>query len=223
MLETKEMSTKCLECDKYYRSRPIPECPVCRDLEFEEGILCDLNRAVQESPLLVCHAFRPRLKLMSPIGDRIESRPVLVDRKSRYNSIQEIMASDKFKYQKALALQKFNREPDEFFVELKYHLAWNVSHRKPIFASEKEYLIFILETLRGCGDLVGGAVRLLGLAPDHLHLYIESDGEKSIDSIIRRLKLFLTKTSLAQFPMIRKGLDKGSTLWDKAYFLETLG
>lgn len=106
MLETKEMSTKCLECDKYYRSRPIPECPVCRNLEFEEGILCDLNRAVQESPLLVCHAFRPRLKLMSPIGDRIDSRPVLVDRKSRHKSIQEIMASDKFKYQKALALQK---------------------------------------------------------------------------------------------------------------------
>jgi putative transposase len=223
MPQLDENFQKCLECDKYYRSRPITGCRVCRELEFEEGILCDLNRAIQDSPHFFCHAFHPRLHLAGQAEDTLLSSPALADRKSRHKSIQEIMASDKFKYQKALALQQLNRDPDGFFVELKYHLAWNVRHRKPIFAPEKEYLDFVIDTLLGCGDLVGGVVRLLWLAPDHLHLYIESDGGKSLESIIRRLKSFLNKTILSKFPMLKKGLDKGSTFWDKAYFTETLG
>ena len=55
---------KCLECDKFYGVRIDSRCRICRDLEFEEGILCDLNRAVQDDHNFVCHAFRPRLKLV---------------------------------------------------------------------------------------------------------------------------------------------------------------
>jgi REP element-mobilizing transposase RayT len=224
MSQLNETPPKCLECHKFYRSRPIAECPVCRDLKFEEGILCELNQAVQDNLNFVCHAFRPGLKLVSlPGKDKSNQRPAMMDPKKRHKSIQEIMASDKFKYQKALALQKLNRDPDEFFVELKYHLAWNVRYRKPVLVHEKEYLDFVLETLAGCGDLVGGTVRLLWLAPDHLHLYLESDGEKSIEAIVRKLKSTLNKGTLTKFPMIKKGLDKGNTLWDKAYFTETLG
>jgi len=223
MPETDKTPQKCLECDKLYRSRSDSRCRVCRDLEFEEGILCDLNRAVQDHGNFFCHAFRPRLNLVSSAAPPIPTGPALVDRKSRHKSIQEIMGSDKFKYQKALALQKLNRDPDEIFVELKYHLAWNVSHRKPIFSPEKEYFYFVLDTVIGCGDLVDGVARLLWLAPDHLHVYVESDGEKSIEAIIRKLKPFLKKAILANFPEIKKGLDKGGHLWDKAYFSETLG
>ncbi len=97
------------------------------------------------------------------------------------------------------------------------------SHRKPVFSPEKEYFDFVLDTVIGCGDLVGGIARLLWLAPDHLHVYVESDGEKSIEAIIRKLKPFLKKAILANFPGIKKGLDKGTAIWDKAYFSETLG
>jgi REP element-mobilizing transposase RayT len=215
---------QCLEYDKFYRSRPILQCPVCRDLKLVEGIFCDLNRAVQDNLHFVCHAFRPGLKLVGPAGKaKLNQRPAIMDPKKRHKSIQEIMASDKYKYQKALALQKLSRYPDEFFVELKYHLAWNVRHRKPVLVQEKKYVDFVLDTLAGCGDLVGGAVRLIWLAPDHLHLYLDSDGEKSIDSIIRKLKALLNKTILGEFPMIKNGLGKGRNLWDKAYFSETLG
>jgi REP element-mobilizing transposase RayT len=192
-------------------------------LEFEEGILCDLNRAVQDNSSFVCQAFRTRLRLTVPAGDKIQDNFILVDRKSRHKSIQEIIASDKVKYQKALALQKLTLDPDEFFIELKYHLAWNVRNKKPIFSPDKGLFDFILEALLGCGDLVGGAARLLWLAPDHLHIYIDSDGEKSIDTIIRKLKSFLNKSILGEFPMIKKGLGKGRNLWDMAYFSETLG
>jgi len=150
-----ETPPKCLECHKFQSSRPIPDCPVCRDLKFEEDILCELNQAIQDNLNFVCHAFRPKLKLVDPKWKTLSARPALMDPKKRHKSIQEIMASDQFKYQKALALQKLNRDPDDFFMELKYHLAWNVKHRKPVFIQENEYLHFIIDTLAGCGDLVG--------------------------------------------------------------------
>lgn len=215
--------TKCLDCDKFFRIQTIHQCRVCRNLEFEERILCDLNRAVQDGHNFICHAFRPRLNLVGSAAPAILTSPAVADRKSRHKSIKEIMASDKFKYQKALALQKLTQDPDEIFVELKYHLAWNVRHRKPIFSPEKEYFDFFLDTVIGCGDLVGGTARLLWLAPDHLHVYVESDGEKSIEAIVRKLKPFLKKAILANFPGIKKGLDKGTAIWDKVYFSETLG
>jgi len=108
-------------------------------------------------------------------------------------------------------------------MELKYHLAWNVSQRTAVFSPEKKYFNLVLDTLIGCGGLVGGVVRLLWLAPDHLHIYVESDGGKSIEAIIRKLKLFLKKELLATFPEVKKGLAKGENIWDKAYFSETLG
>ncbi len=223
MTETDNFPQKCLECEKFYRVRINSRCRVCRDLEFEEKNLCDLNRAVQNGHNFFCHAFRPRLNLVGSAAHRIQSGPALVNRKSRDKSIKEIRASDKFKYQKALALQKLNRNPDEIFVELKYHLAWNVSHRKPVFSPEKEFIDIILDMFIGCGDLVGGIARLLWLAPDHLHVFIESDGEKSIEAIVRKLKAFLKKALLAKFSEVKEGLDKGKALWDKAYFSETLG
>ena len=216
----KNVPQRCLECDKFYRVRTDSRCRVCRDLEFEEGILCHLNRAVQDDHNFSCHAFRPRLNL---IGSAEVTRPAPVDRKSRHKSIHEIMGSDKFKYQKALALQKLKQYPDGVFMELKYHLAWNVSQRTPVFSPEKEYFNLVLDTVIGCGGLVGGVARLLWLAPDHLHIYVESDGGKSIEAIIRKLKLSLKKALLATFPEVKKGLDKGENIWDKAYFSETLG
>ena len=214
---------KCLECDKFYRTRPTNQCQVCQDMEFEERILCDLNRAVQDRRNFVCHAFHPRLKLVNSAEAMMPTNPASVDRKSRHRSIKEIMASDKFKYQKALALQKLNYHPDGIFVELKYHLAWNVRHRNPVFSAEKEYFDFVFETVIGCGDLVGGLARLLWLAPDHLHIYVESDGEKSIEAIARKLKSFSKKGIMTNFPKIKKSLDKGAYLWDEAYFSETVG
>jgi REP element-mobilizing transposase RayT len=118
-------------------------------LELEEGILCDLNRAVQKGRNFQC-----------------------------------------------LALQRLNQDPDGVFIELKYHLAWNIRHRRPVFLPEKEYVDFILKKINSCGNGVGGMARLLWLAPDHLHVYIESDGKKSIETIIREIKPFLTKVLL---------------------------
>ena len=64
---------------------------------------------------------------------------------------------------------------------------------------------------------------MMWLAPDHVNIYVESDGEKSIEAIVRKLKSSSSKTILKQFPDIIENLDKGVGPWDKAYFLETIG
>ena len=214
---------KCLKCDKFYRSRTDSRCRVCKSLEFEEGILCDLNRAVQDDHNFSCHAFRPRLKLVGTALGKIATGPALVDRKSRHKSIQEIMASDKVKYQKALALQKLNRDPDEIFSVIKHHLAWNVCHRKPIFDPGAKYFDSVCDIFLEAALLVGGAAHLLWLAPDHIHLYVESDGTKSLETIAQNLKRFSKKNVFKRFPEFKEKLDSNSNIWDKAYYCETIG
>ena len=73
------------------------------------------------------------LKLVRSDKAAVPAKPILANRKSHHKAIQEIMASDKVKYQKALALQKLNRDPDEIFSLIRHHLAWNMRHRKPLF------------------------------------------------------------------------------------------
>ena len=71
--------------------------------------------------------------------------------------------------------------------------------------------------------MVGGMAALMWLAPDHVHIFVESDGEKSIESIVKKLKSSCSKAISKKYPEIKGTLDKGAGLWDKAYFLETIG
>ena len=51
-----ELCRKCAVPD----SKAIHDrCDFCRDLAFDEGILCDLNRSVQDCNGFGCYAFRP--------------------------------------------------------------------------------------------------------------------------------------------------------------------
>jgi hypothetical protein len=45
-----------------------------------------------------------------------------------------LLSSDRFKYRQALAIQRVRSDPDTVNVDLKYHLAWNVARRKPVFS-----------------------------------------------------------------------------------------
>ncbi|MFH1240863.1 MAG: transposase [Pseudomonadota bacterium] len=122
-----------------------------------------------------------------------------------------------------MALQRLGRDQDAVFVQLKYHLAWNVTHRKPVFAGFENLIDFVSGTFSDFSDLVGGFARLLWLAPDHLHLYVESDGEHSIESIAQEMKRLSASAILTEFADLKAGLDAEEELWDMAYFAETIG
>ena len=64
---------------------------------------------------------------------------------------------------------------------------------------------------------------LLYLAPDHIHVYVESDGEISIEHIVQGMKRSFNKAVAESFPFLNKKLGSHTDIWDEAYFVETIG
>lgn len=223
MSVSSEPPAKCRECAKSAVSIIHGKCNFCRELEFHEEVLCHLNRCIQNPADFRCHAFHPILKVVSPSKNKV---PDLFggpkDRLQRKFSMR-LLRSDKIKYERALALQKLDRDPDGVFIEFKYHFAWNVIHRRPVFSPNNNIFDFVHNTFLECSKLVGGFVSLLWLAPDHVHLYVESDGENSVETMVREIKRFSNNAILGEFVDIKERLDAGNEIWDAAYFSETIG
>ena len=195
-------------------------CDFCVDLAFDEGTLCDLTRSVQDCDKFGCYAFRPVSRpRLSPIKS-VEDLPD--DRKPRISKFADdtLLSSDRFKYQHALAVQRIRSDPDSVNMDLKYHLAWNVARRKPVFSLPADAHRLIDNAFSACGEQIGGIASVLWLAPDHVHVYVESDGEKSIETIVKVLKRVSSQALRA--PDVSSS-GKGRIVWEKAYFAETIG
>ncbi len=218
-----QLPKKCGECVKPSRPFIHAKCGLCKDLGFQEEVLCHLNRSVQDPAEFACHAFQHMLKLVSPAVQGVLFLPDDHKERGLQKSFHEVINSDKIGYERALALQRLDRDQDAIYVELKYHLAWNVIHRKPVLVGSDNLIDFVSYTFSDCSDLVGGFVRLLWLAPDHLHLYVESDGEHSIESIAQEMKRLSASAILSEFPDLKANLGPSGELWDTAYFVETIG
>jgi len=216
---------KCSACARSKGSSSSEKCDFCRKIDFPGSILCDLNRSVQEPRDFSCYAFLPLLEVATPISlEPGKSDSIRKGEKSqRSQDFQKTLSSDKFKYERALFLQQLNRDPDFVSVNLKFHFAWNVNKRRPLFFPEKEYFDFFHDTLLHCSDLAGGFSTLIWLAPDHVHVYVESDGEQSPETLLKRIKEFSEKEILSEFPALLDGSGPKFDLWDEAYFVETVG
>ena len=191
-------------------------CDFCMDLAFGEGNLCDLTRSVQDCDKFRCHAFRPASK---PRLSRIESVEVPDDRKPLVAD-DTPLSSDRFKYRHALAVQKIRSDPDSVNMDLKYHLAWNVARRKPVFLPPADAHRLIDNAFSVCGEQIGGIANVLWLAPDHVHVHVESDGEKSIETVVKVLKRVSSQALRASDASSSRN---GRIVWEKAYFAETIG
>jgi len=92
-----------------------------------------------------------------------------------------------------------------------------------VFRTNSKYFGFVQDTFLKCGELVGGFASLLWLAPDHVHIYVESDGEKSVETIIHKIKEFSKNAIIERFPDAGERVAAGIEIWDEAYFAETMG
>ncbi len=218
-----ELPKKCQECAKSEMSNIRGKCDFCHKLELHEEVLCHLNRCIQNPVNFSCHAFRPRLKLASSSINKTSDVSSCTTDNFQRKSFQKLLRSDKIKYERALTLQKLKRNPDGVFMELKYHFVWNVIHRNPVFSPNNDVLDFVHTTFWECSELAGGFISLLWIAPDHVHLYVESDGENSVETIVQKIKLASEGVLLDKLVGIKDGLDGENTIWDTAYFSETIG
>ena len=223
MSASNELPAKCIECNKSTVLRLHRKCRFCRDLEFQESVLCDLNRCIQSRSDFECHAFQPMLKLIGPSKNKVPQFDDNSTREIKEKIFLNLLKSDKIKYERALALQKLVRDPDGVYVQFKYHFAWNVTHRISVFDPINNFFNFVHDTFFVCGERAGGFADLLYLAPDHIHLYVESDGELSIEKIVHRIKQFSNDAILEKFPLIRNKLSGDTEIWGEAYFTETIG
>ena len=112
------LPTKCQECVKSSKPFVNSRCTFCQDLGFQEKTLCHLNRCIQNSVSFECYAFQPLLKLVQSSGQETwpESKT-----QSAEITLEKLLDSDKVKYQRALALQKLARDPEDVMLEIKYH------------------------------------------------------------------------------------------------------
>jgi len=223
MSSSNKLPVKCQECAKLKISRLHKKCHFCRDLEFQESVLCDLNRSIQDMANFQCHAFEPILEMVNLSENSVTGQLDHPSKRLRKESYLRLFRSDKIKYERALALQKLGRDPDGVYVQLKYHLAWNVTHRMPVFSPTSHFVDLVHDTLLKCSEMVGGFVDLLYLAPDHVHLYIDSDGELSVEEMIHRIKRFSNNAILEKYSSVREKFVKNAEIWDEAYFVETVG
>jgi len=214
------LPAKCQECIKSSKQFIHGRCSFCQNLSFQEEVLCYLSRSTQNSDFFECHAFQPLLKLVVSPGEEIQPEP---KGQPAEISLEKLLDSDKVKYQRALALQKLARNPDDVMIQIKYHFAWNVVGRRPVFAEPATTIDLINDTITTCSDAVGGFASLLWLAPDHIHVYVESDGEVSPDNMAQKLKQLLEIAILERLPDLVASPEVEKRLWDEAYFVETIG
>jgi REP element-mobilizing transposase RayT len=91
------------------------------------------------------------------------------------------------------------------------------------FAEPVPMIGFISHTITACSETVGGFTSLLWLAPDHIHLYVESDGGVSPEKMAQGLKRLSEAPILERFPdlIVSPAMEAG--LWDEVCFVETIG
>lgn len=217
-----DIPAKCIDCSKYQDSnRRHRYCETCQRLNIEERLFCDLNRSLQDTASFICMAFEPRFKVVNSI--KIPEMPVeqLLNKPIKDQHVN-ILNSDKIQYQRALALQKLRRDPDTVFMQIKYHFVWNVNYRKPLFKSDEKMIEVANRLFNESSQIVKDFVSLMSLAPDHVHVLVESNGKLSVEKLISRIKDFTGSGLIREYPSL-KTLSKNCSIWDDAYIAETIG
>jgi len=218
-----EIPQRCQECYKLVVSSIHKKCKFCQKFEFKEHVLCHLNRCIQKPSEFKCHAFQPLLKLADSSDAKDQEFNAHPQESLRTESIKKFLQSDKIKYQRALALQKLSDDPNGEFIDIKYHFAWNAIYRKPIFRKNTNIFDLIYDTFYRSGETIGELVKLLWLAPDHIHLYVETDGERSVEEIVTEVKRVSQEIMFKEYSTITEEFQLDNDIWDEAYFAETIG
>ena len=65
-------------------------------------------------------------------------------------------------------------------------------------------------------------MNLLWLAPDHIHIYLETDGERPVEEIVQEIKRVSQEIVFTKYSSTMKELQLDNHIWDEAYFAETL-
>jgi putative transposase len=127
--------------------------------------------------------------------------------------------SPKEKWFKAYAVQQLTIDPDQIYFKIRYHIAFSTIQRSKLFSHQDfERIDEIFHQLEF--PFEDTKIHLLCLAPDHIHLYIDSSPDYSIEEIVNAVMESSEREIIIQFPNLQKF---SNALLERAYFLEGIG
>ncbi len=212
LVETVIIPNLCQECHKQHNSTLVKECRFCSDLQFPEQTLCNLVRdEMRDEDEFACHAFRPKLSVVN--HDNPEQ--------SKTGDSREDIGSTSQKEQwfKAYAVQQLRIDPDQIYFHIRYHVVFSTAQRAKLL-SNQDFDRIDKMCQQVASSFVDTKVYLLCLAPDHMHLYIDSSPDYALDEIMHAVMDYSGREMAMQFPERQKS---SNSLWERAYFLEGIG
>jgi len=202
----------CEKCHKYQNKKPARGCNFCSRLNLPEEILCYVARSSSENESLSeCSAYKPKLSLAS-LGEF---------KSGEIEETENRGLTDKDKWFIAYSKQQLQQNSDEVNFKLQFHICLVVKKRKTVFTEPKEYIEKVMAIFQQIAtSFVNTQIEVIWLSSDHIHLYVSTTPDYSIDEIINKLAQLSEKEIQSSYPEI---VNKYEGLWDAGYFAETVG
>lgn len=210
------MSVNCQNCHKYHNKTTFKGCPLCCHLEFKEHILCELTRIAQKGKeAFQCAAFNPLLSIVGEGNNKLDDVTIT-------DKVEQGHASDKVKWFLAYAQQQLQKNPEQIYYNLKYHICMVTPKRQKLFTDTERYIEIIADCLRDMKSYVKDiiAINILWLGADHIHIYLESTPDHSVDKLVATMRKKLESTICISFPELKK---RKGTIWENCYYSGTIG
>ena len=158
-----------------------------------------------------CHAFRPTLSVVN--HDNTEQSKTEDPREDIGSTFQ------KEKWFEAYTVQQLAMNPDMIYANIRYHVVFSTARRIKLFTIQ--HVDQISEILSQAEfSFENTNIHLLGLAPDHIHLYIDSSPDYSLDEIVNAIMECLEQEIPVHLPDFQQSQH---VLWGRAYFSEGIG
>ncbi len=213
---------RCLQCSFFKEQHIYEKCTVCRELDFSEIHLCDLNRKGRDPDHFRCHTFRPDLRLVGAKSLSVHpALSVIRDRKEYFREVLKLLKGSGQCGRKSGCVACQNDDSISSRLNKKFHVVWLTTDRKPIFLQSSSYIRFFHDALLTCGALINGKVVLIWLAPDHLHLYLELSEDDSVMDVVEDIQLLVQDALIAEFDQLQS-VETEASLFNKEFFIETL-
>ncbi|MFH1217323.1 MAG: transposase [Pseudomonadota bacterium] len=214
-----ELPVRCTRCLSLPGNHPCNGCQVCRDQAMAESFLCGIARRATGSAAFVCEAFRPHLSIVGKSGPRAAIE-ICQDKETYFNDVVKLIGSGPCAGKGCTRPSCQGGERKEGAD--RFHVVWVVHQRKPLFADSSRFVSFLHDVFLSCGNLMAGKVLLLWLAPDHLHLYIESSPRENVEDLVEDLQGLVQDTLLQEFADLRRLYEK-KQIWEREFFVEQIG
>ncbi len=201
----------CLNCFKNINETIVLACEACERFQFPEKILCDVARLNAGHDSFECNSFKPKFSLVQKVAKaEAESDPIQEFGRTK---------TEREKWIVSYIVQQHKLNPDQVQFKLKYHLVLITNNRIALF-SDKYFQTFSEIFNRVGNSFQDTDIEVIWLASDHLHLYLNTSPDYSIDEITQSIIKKSEFEIINRIPDFQKDTNN---IWKYDYFVETVG